>query len=61
MGFIKDDDAILDDLLIVGEEESIEEVVVGHDEEIRELLCLNGVEVRAEFLLQAILLHLLDI
>jgi len=61
VSFIKNDNAIFDDLLVIGEEESIEEVVVRHNEQIGKLLCLNGVEIRAEFLLQTILLHFIDI
>ena len=61
MGFIKDNDAIFDDLLVVGEEKGIKEVIVGHDEQIGKLLSLNGVEIGAEFLLQAILLHFFNI
>lgn len=61
MCFIKYDDAIFNDLLVVRKEECIKEVVVRHDKEICELLCLDRVEVRAEFLLQAKLLHFLNI
>jgi hypothetical protein len=61
VSFIKDDDTIFNDLLVVGEEVSIEEVVVRHNEQIGKLLCLNGVEIRAEFLLQTILLHFINV
>lgn len=54
---VEDDDAVLDDFLVVGEEVGVEEVVVGHDEEGGEVLRLHRVEVRTEHLLPPYLLH----
>lgn len=57
VSLVEYDDAVLDDLLVVGEEVGVEEVVVRHDEQGCEVLRLQRVEVGTEVLRPPHLLH----